>query len=47
MLSAISYIRDEVLGPIVMCVGSFLPFQTTLAFSRQQSAISQGALADR
>jgi len=23
------YIRDEVLGPIVMCVGSFLPFQTT------------------
>src|ERR671923_1708852 len=23
------YIRDEVLGPFVMCVGSFLPFQTT------------------
>jgi hypothetical protein len=23
------YIRDEVLGPCVMCVGSFLPFQTT------------------
>ena len=23
------YIRDEVLGPLVMCVGSFLPFQTT------------------
>ena len=23
------YIRDEVLGPMVMCVGSFLPFQTT------------------
>ena len=23
------YIRDAVLGPIVMCVGSFLPFQTT------------------
>lgn len=22
------YIRDEVLGPMVMCVGSFLPFQT-------------------
>jgi hypothetical protein len=22
------YIRDEVLGPLVMCVGSFLPFQT-------------------
>jgi len=22
------YIRDEVLGPIVLCVGSFLPFQT-------------------
>lgn len=23
------YIRDETLGPMVMCVGSFLPFQTT------------------
>jgi hypothetical protein len=23
------YSRDEVLGPLVMCVGSFLPFQTT------------------
>jgi hypothetical protein len=23
------YIRDEMLGPIVMCVGTFLPFQTT------------------
>jgi hypothetical protein len=23
------YIRDEVLGPFVMCIGSFLPFQTT------------------
>jgi len=23
------YIRDEVLGPMIMCVGSFLPFQTT------------------
>ena len=23
------YIRDEVLGPMVVCVGSFLPFQTT------------------
>jgi len=23
------YIRDEVLGPLVLCVGSFLPFQTT------------------
>jgi len=23
------YIRDEVLGPLVICVGSFLPFQTT------------------
>jgi len=23
------YIRDEVLGPFLMCVGSFLPFQTT------------------
>jgi hypothetical protein len=23
------YIRDEVLGPLVMCVGSVLPFQTT------------------
>jgi hypothetical protein len=23
------YIRDEVLGPFVICVGSFLPFQTT------------------
>ena len=23
------YIRDQVLGPFVMCVGSFLPFQTT------------------
>jgi len=23
------YIRDQVLGPLVMCVGSFLPFQTT------------------
>ena len=23
------YIRDEVLGPMLMCVGSFLPFQTT------------------
>jgi len=23
------YIRDEVLGPMVLCVGSFLPFQTT------------------
>jgi hypothetical protein len=23
------YVRDEVLGPMVMCVGSFLPFQTT------------------
>lgn len=23
------YIRDEVLGPFAMCVGSFLPFQTT------------------
>ena len=23
------YIRDDVLGPMVMCVGSFLPFQTT------------------
>ena len=23
------YIRDEVLGPFVMCAGSFLPFQTT------------------
>jgi hypothetical protein len=24
-----SYIRDQMLGPMVMCVGSFLPFQTT------------------
>ena len=23
------YIRDEVLGPFVLCVGSFMPFQTT------------------
>jgi hypothetical protein len=23
------YIRDDVLGPMIMCVGSFLPFQTT------------------
>jgi len=23
------YIRDDVLGPFVLCVGSFLPFQTT------------------
>jgi len=23
------YIRDEVLGPMVMCVGSFFPFKTT------------------
>ena len=23
------YIRDEVLGPIVMCVGSFFPFKAT------------------
>jgi hypothetical protein len=23
------YIRDEVLGPFIVCVGSFLPFQTT------------------
>jgi hypothetical protein len=23
------YIRDEVVGPFVLCVGSFLPFQTT------------------
>jgi hypothetical protein len=23
------YIRDEILGPFAMCVGSFLPFQTT------------------
>jgi hypothetical protein len=23
------YIRDEVLGPVIVCVGSFLPFQTT------------------
>ncbi|MBM3275283.1 MAG: hypothetical protein FJZ00_09025, partial [Candidatus Sericytochromatia bacterium] len=23
------YIRDDVLGPLVLCVGSFLPFQTT------------------
>jgi hypothetical protein len=23
------YIRDEVLGPVVMCVGSFFPFKTT------------------
>ncbi len=23
------YIRDEVLGPLLLCVGSFLPFQTT------------------
>jgi len=23
------YIRDDILGPLVMCVGSFLPFQTT------------------
>lgn len=23
------YIRDEVLGPMIVCVGSFLPFQTT------------------
>jgi len=23
------YIRDEILGPMVMCVGTFLPFQTT------------------
>jgi len=23
------YIRDEVLGPLIVCVGSFLPFQTT------------------
>jgi len=29
MLSAATYIRDEILGPMVMCVGSFLPFQTT------------------
>ena len=28
------YIRDEVLGPMVMCVGSFLPFQTTLLSER-------------
>jgi len=27
------YIRDEVLGPIVMCVGSFLPFQTTYSIN--------------
>ena len=25
----VKYIRDEGLGPLVMCVGSFLPFQTT------------------
>ena len=23
------YVRDEVLGPLVICIGSFLPFQTT------------------
>jgi hypothetical protein len=23
------YIRDEILGPLIVCVGSFLPFQTT------------------
>lgn len=23
------YVRDEVLGPLIVCVGSFLPFQTT------------------
>ena len=23
------YIRDDVLGPIVMCVGSFFPFKAT------------------
>src|SRR5229473_6892395 len=23
------YIRDDVLGPLIVCVGSFLPFQTT------------------
>ena len=27
------YIRDEVLGPFVLCVGSFLPFQTCLLYT--------------
>jgi len=27
------YIRDDVLGPLVVCVGSFLPFQTTYYFN--------------
>lgn len=27
------YIRDEVLGPMAMCVGSFLPFQTTYSIN--------------
>jgi hypothetical protein len=27
------YIRDEVLGPFYMCVGSYLPFQTTYNFN--------------
>ena len=27
------YIRDEILGPFVLCVGSFLPFQTTYSLN--------------
>lgn len=28
------YIRDDILGPFVMCVGSFVPFQTTCYLNR-------------
>src|SRR5207302_1928678 len=31
------YIRDEVLGPIALCVGSFLPFSVTYYLNRHYS----------
>jgi len=32
------YIRDEVLGPIVMCVGSLFPFKTTCYLNAKASS---------
>ena len=36
------YIRDEVLGPMLLCVGSFLPFQTTYYINGHHFVASVG-----
>jgi hypothetical protein len=37
------YIRDEVLGNLLVCVGSFLPFQTTPTLADQVPTKIQSA----